>query len=174
MQKTRRLKAERGGFEPPVALTGYADLANRSIRPLWHLSGMLHGSELRRFCNCVGNGLLHSLLHKPTRNRPFGRPHDSVSRRVAGCCLTPGSAGTAWTAASRSYRLAWAYRFNVNVIVECLASICITFGAGTHRRRRGAGNQPGQEPASHINVACDIGTHGPALLPLFAFPHKRR
>ena len=31
-------KAERGGFEPPVGLKPYTDLANRRIRPLCHLS----------------------------------------------------------------------------------------------------------------------------------------
>ena len=31
-------RAERGGFEPPVGLKPYTDLANRRIRPLCHLS----------------------------------------------------------------------------------------------------------------------------------------
>jgi hypothetical protein len=31
-------QAERGGFEPPVGLKPYTDLANRRIRPLCHLS----------------------------------------------------------------------------------------------------------------------------------------
>src|SRR5688572_8647826 len=30
--------AERGGFEPPVSVTQYNDLANRRLRPLGHLS----------------------------------------------------------------------------------------------------------------------------------------
>ena len=32
------MNAERGGFEPPVGLKPYTDLANRRIRPLCHLS----------------------------------------------------------------------------------------------------------------------------------------
>ena len=34
-------QAERGGFEPPVGLKPYTDLANRRIRPLCHLSDPL-------------------------------------------------------------------------------------------------------------------------------------
>ena len=33
-----KIKAERGGFEPPVRCYSYADLANRCFRPLSHLS----------------------------------------------------------------------------------------------------------------------------------------
>lgn len=64
--------AERGGFEPPVALTGYADLANRSIRPLWHLSGTT-------LCGCRQTG-------KITPSRTFCKTRhgvDSPATRLA-------------------------------------------------------------------------------------------
>ena len=34
--------AERGGFEPPVEFDPYDGLANRSFRPLRHLSAVFH------------------------------------------------------------------------------------------------------------------------------------
>ena len=49
------VKAERVGFEPTVQFNPYDDLANRSFRPLRHLSFPYYLREAKIKINCLTN-----------------------------------------------------------------------------------------------------------------------
>src|SRR5262245_17951699 len=66
-------QAERGGFEPPSEITPTAGFRNRSIQPLWHLSG-------------VGPSVA---LHPRAARRPE-RAAESALRISSGSLIRPG------------------------------------------------------------------------------------
>ena len=69
-RNSRQLERREGDSNPRSQFTRDADLANRCIRPLCHLSGVCYRNELRQFCNYPKCRRLHTQRRPPSGIKP--------------------------------------------------------------------------------------------------------
>ena len=71
--------AERGGFEPPVEFDPYDGLANRSFRPLRHLSASVHNMfyTILRFPEKI-----KAETQKKAKMKGYGRSQKRTQRSI--------------------------------------------------------------------------------------------
>lgn len=89
--------AERGGFEPPVEFDPYDGLANRSFRPLRHLSAVfrcfINIIHVPRFCNpelIYFSKILSHFPQNPDFQFRFNQSrHVSYRKKAEKCHITP-------------------------------------------------------------------------------------